>query len=418
VKTTLWIYGDFEVLDEERLKETAERYKNDLIRDQKSSNKKNIYKKKTSKIIQNTRSKKNQNSKHGKKKNRKSKFTEDRPILPPRFPDHPKLVFFINDYVYNNQVKKYGKFVSKVENGLIIEYSDSTSEVITPQIARTILWRVPSNNIYLMHAYSKNEKIREFFLKDDLDEVRLAIIATVKRITNYQRLKLVLVPTILSYHEWDMWELRFLRKFNIINSEKYITHEEHEQTIKPQDFVIKVSNLNCIVAGHLLESIQAKTYIYSNDQASIEEIRIPAGYCPKCRRYYVLSTIFSSHLNQRKLLCDVVNIQNLSNYLKSRTTVSANLAKESIIRRCGYSVDTSKGLSDSDRLNILLWIIQSNILSEEEVKSFLNWLIHFNINNRHQEEAIRKWKRDLLLLKTNRDARVVNIKRIIIKRSY
>lgn len=68
--------------------------------------------------------------------------------------------------------------------------------------------------------------------------------------------------------------------------------------------------------------------------------------------------------------------------------------KESILYQYGYNVKTKDGLSSKQRHLILVSVIESNILTKEQVCSHLDTLIERGSKIDKWELATQKWKED------------------------
>ncbi|MDY6392832.1 MAG: hypothetical protein SPL80_08370 [Bacilli bacterium] len=77
----------------------------------------------------------------------------------------------------------------------------------------------------------------------------------------------------------------------------------------------------------------------------------------------------------------------------------SNLAAESTLMRCGYSVAKDKKLTDAQRKEILYWAKEGGYLTKEEITSFIDWLIRTRWNMKNMDNAISKWQEDLMYVK-------------------
>lgn len=116
----------------------------------------------------------------------------------------------------------------------------------------------------------------------------------------------------------------------------------------------------------------------------------------------------------KNALCDVIREEELPKYLVSRNRLIGNLAQESVMKKCGYTVSSMTGLDDRDRFELLKQIIKYNILSQKEVESFLNWLIEFNSSNPARSESVFKWKTDLSSIAEESAGPIVRIGKVIV----
>ena len=71
------------------------------------------------------------------------------------------------------------------------------------------------------------------------------------------------------------------------------------------------------------------------------------------------------------------------------------MGEESTLKIYGYSVNAKDNLTDNERQDVLSFIIENNIETENQVIQFLSWLIEQNKNRRNMENAVNKWERDI-----------------------
>ena len=234
-----------------------------------------------------------------------------------------------------------------------------------------------------------------------------------------EQMKGAVVPELLSETQWIHWKRRVEKLLRIPQTP---SDQHHPPTtgngdflIKPQDFIVRVQTFNCSNKNHTLLPIQAELLTRSFDGKSLSSVLIPAGYCKECKHFYILSSIFlQKSLFMKGALCDVVLEKDLHTYLSTKRMDSGELAQESIMKRCGYSVSSMTGLDDQERSELLGQIIKQGILSQKEVESFLNWLIHLNSTNPLQTEAVAKWRKDLEAMSKKAKGTIVPIHRIIL----
>ena len=79
----------------------------------------------------------------------------------------------------------------------------------------------------------------------------------------------------------------------------------------------------------------------------------------------------------------------------SFVSFSGDLAQESILHLCGYSVNQTDNLSASARQQILQYLIDSKNMSKPEIISYLNGFIRRNGKKANMEEAVRRWEADI-----------------------
>ncbi|MFA6784675.1 MAG: hypothetical protein WCR13_07245 [Sphaerochaeta sp.] len=237
---------------------------------------------------------------------------------------------------------------------------------------------------------------------------------------NLEQMKETIVPDLLNETQWIHWKRRVENLLHIPQSSSEL--HQHQSTdnlnllIRPQDFIIRVQTFHCSNKNHTLIPIQAELLTKSFDGRSLSSIIIPAGYCKECKHFYILSSVFmQKSLFIKSALCDIVPEHDLHTYLSKQRVDTGNWAQESIMKKCGYTVSSMRGLNDHERSILLDQIIKYKILSQKEVESFLNWLIHMNSTNPTRKEAISKWKNDLEYISGQSKGPIIPIKKIVLR---
>ena len=69
---------------------------------------------------------------------------------------------------------------------------------------------------------------------------------------------------------------------------------------------------------------------------------------------------------------------------------------QSMLRRCGYTVNATDDLSETQRQKILALVLENNLYSASELYNFLDWLIgyHGRSTRRDMSSAVAKWTAD------------------------
>ena len=71
------------------------------------------------------------------------------------------------------------------------------------------------------------------------------------------------------------------------------------------------------------------------------------------------------------------------------------MASESILHINGYNVGQVDNLSVSERHKILTYIIESGIMSKNDIKNHLSYLININQHSSKNATAVSRWKSDI-----------------------
>ena len=295
------------------------------------------------------------------------------------------------------------KILSKDGQGFFLEIPHGQPQFISYEYARKhSVSIVPKLHIEVLKKECNHfSDIADILLHESIQNSIEIIQANGYKPKYFSFMKEMFVPQILSESQWEQWKTRMglaLRLHNgIIEELKPQSEFIAEYVIKPQDFMVKVQNFNCVSKGHTLQPIQAEILCRSSNGKIINPILIPAGYCKQCKHYYILSSIYEEYFFSIKdAFCDFVSEENLPEFLQARSLQTREWCLQSDYNKCGYSVSREKNLSDDERIRILEVIIGYKIHSRQEVMSFLNWLIDLNKSNPLKAHAVQKWKLDLL----------------------
>ena len=119
-------------------------------------------------------------------------------------------------------------------------------------------------------------------------------------------------------------------------------------------------------------------------------IKINTNYCPQCRKYFIGHDEYVRYRQIYGVLLGNIKITNGS-FVQSET----DLADESILHMCGYSVNQADNLTSVERQGILQYLIDSKVSSKPEIIEYLNFFIKRNGKRQNMEEAVRRWNEDL-----------------------
>lgn len=164
------------------------------------------------------------------------------------------------------------------------------------------------------------------------------------------------------------------------------------RSVNVRDFVIRTSVLSCMYRNHNITNVDAVIKTVDN-QGDITDTVVPAGYCQQCQKFFILDTDYKQLTVYGEPLCTVVEEQNYKkNYKNDRyfTEISA-WPEKSILRKCGYNVSQTEGLTTIERRKRLANIIDQEILSKIEIRSHIRKQIAFH--ERHLQ-AVDKWESD------------------------
>lgn len=141
----------------------------------------------------------------------------------------------------------------------------------------------------------------------------------------------------------------------------------------------------CTRNGH---SLTAATGILLGKNGAV--IKINTNYCPQCRKYFIGYDEYMRYRQIYGVLLGNIKVTNGS-FVQSE----AELADESILHMCGYSVNQTDNLSSAERHSILQYLIDSKVSNKPEIIEYLNFFIRRNGKRQNMEEAVRRWNEDL-----------------------
>lgn len=161
----------------------------------------------------------------------------------------------------------------------------------------------------------------------------------------------------------------------------------------------------CKKNGHNVQS--ATGVLFGNND---DIIKINTNYCPECRKYFIGYDEYIRYREKYGVLLGNIKLSS-----GSFTTIAGNLADESILHVCGYSVNQTDNISSDNRRRILKYLIDSRVSSKPEIIGYLNYFIKRNGKKRNMEEAVRRWNDDLSWVRDYQidRQRVFEIKQII-----
>jgi hypothetical protein len=167
------------------------------------------------------------------------------------------------------------------------------------------------------------------------------------------------------------------------------------------DFVVRVSLFRCL-HNHYIEPIQAFVNVLQPNGSVVRE-QVSAGYCHECQCYFILEHDFLQFQKKGKLLCQLITEPE---YLAKGDSIfsGVDMKAESVLHRCGYTVNAKDALSDQQRQGILMHVVNNGIYSVSELCAFLDWLIdyHGSSKTRNMKPAVSKWLADREFIKNYR----------------
>lgn len=172
------------------------------------------------------------------------------------------------------------------------------------------------------------------------------------------------------------------------DSEYYVKNKVN--LLDVADFLVRSTFYGCTNNKHKLIRINAAVKVKSKN--NIYEAIIPAAYCEKCNRYYILEKHYNSLKKYGYICCRIDTFESLQ---KVAGNMFSTFQEKSILSWYGYNVKQQEELSDDERHKILDFIIGNHIQTSYEVINRLEQNIALRKNNPLMIYAIEKWEKDI-----------------------
>lgn len=154
--------------------------------------------------------------------------------------------------------------------------------------------------------------------------------------------------------------------------------------------VIVLSNINyCTHKGHSVNDVIAHIPTFTPD-GKIVYIDMNLTYCNKCDKYIMLKSDFKSISDI--IACEVID-ETISYNYDNNDSIEISQS-ESILYKYGYNVKTKEDISDKQRHLILAAVIESGILTRDQICSHLDTLIERGSKIEKWKLATQKWMQD------------------------
>ena len=121
-------------------------------------------------------------------------------------------------------------------------------------------------------------------------------------------------------------------------------------------------------------------------------VKINVNYCKNCKQYFIGLDEYKRYQEQFGALLGNYSFQNI-NFTRGKGF--AQLADESPLHLCGYTVNQTDNLSPRQRRLILENMMDHNILGKPEIINYLEFFIRSNKNQSKKQSAVQKWTDDL-----------------------
>lgn len=150
--------------------------------------------------------------------------------------------------------------------------------------------------------------------------------------------------------------------------------------------------ISCKKHGH---SVVSATGVMIGKNGKV--IKINTNYCPQCKKYFIS---YDEYLHYKQIYGILMGNIRITN--GSFAPFNGDLAQESPLYICGYSVNQTDNLSATMRQQILQYLIDSRIMSKPEIISYLNGFIRRNGKRANMEEAVCRWRADIAWVRNYR----------------
>lgn len=180
---------------------------------------------------------------------------------------------------------------------------------------------------------------------------------------------------------------------NIFNNIEEIADPDKEENKDPAlslniyDVVVLSNTLNCNL-NHDVYDITV-TLPVLDENGDINNITVLASYCKDCDRYIITKDIFNNI--DGVLMCEVIDKTYTINNSDDNTEIDQH---ESLLYRYGYNVKTSVNLSTKQRHIILASLVESGIMTRNQISDHLTMLINRGEKIDSWKDATDKWKQD------------------------
>lgn len=96
------------------------------------------------------------------------------------------------------------------------------------------------------------------------------------------------------------------------------------------------------------------------------------------------------------MLCQLLTASQYKKYING--TEFNDLSPEGPLHLLGYSVSKESNLSDTERRQLLNWIIANNIMEKSKVLYYLRLFVKKSGSRSNMTQAIKKWRGDIQFL--------------------
>lgn len=164
--------------------------------------------------------------------------------------------------------------------------------------------------------------------------------------------------------------------------------DEIEPVLSLYDVIVLNNTLACDL-NHKIYDITVALPVL-NENGDINNTTVLASYCEDCNRYTITKDVFNN-ING-VLMCQVIDkTSTYTDVIESDIEIDQH---ESLLYRYGYNVKTSKNLSTKQRHIIIASLVESGIMTRNQISDHLTMLINRGEKIESWKDATDKWKQD------------------------
>lgn len=121
------------------------------------------------------------------------------------------------------------------------------------------------------------------------------------------------------------------------------------------------------------------------------DIELNVSHCLKCNKFFIHYNVYQHYRKEYGTILGNIHMAKNGEFYK----IGYDLADESPLKLCGYSVNSEDNLPQWERQGIIASCIESGAMTKDSVIRLLRWLTTVNGNKSGNESAYKKWCEDL-----------------------
>lgn len=182
----------------------------------------------------------------------------------------------------------------------------------------------------------------------------------------------------------------YIKSFDILDfRDNYYDKDTTDPILSLHDIIVLNNTLKCDTK-HKTHDISVGLPVL-DESGYVDIIYVLASYCEDCKRYTITKEVFNN-ING-VILCEVINKIGIT--AENKDDVEIELSQhESILYRYGYNVKSSTNLSTKQRHIILASLVESGIMTRNQISDHLTMLISRGEKIDSWKDATDKWKQD------------------------